>query len=136
MSRAATPELDVVNAQAAALGLIDGGADWHTAIGARVYLYPLAEESPPDHVALAEVRVEHDGRLAGLVTATWRALVPVDRPDELDPLLVLADLRRALTCAGARADKTRVEQVEIALRPSGSNYAVITVAASEYVSIA
>lgn len=135
MTRAATPELDTVTTQADALRLIDGGANWHTSIGRRVYLQPLADESPPDHIALADVSVEHDGRLAGLVSATWRAVVPIDRPDALDPLLVLADMRKALTCVDDRG-RTAVNGCEITLRASGSNYAVVTVTASEYVSIA
>lgn len=127
-----TPELEVVQAQAARLRTITGGTDWHSRIGERVLMEPVAEPDPPLHVALARVECAPDQRWAGTVSATWVAVVPIARSDALDPLLVLADLRAALQCDD---DETTISAAEVELRSQGSNYAVVTITADVYVSI-
>jgi hypothetical protein len=126
MNQPPTPELDLKTAQYHRLLAVDAGVDWHTDLGAGVYLWPQADESPalqcwPDEVS---TEAREDGTSA-TTTITWTAVAPVG-DDNADAELVRADLRAALVSA-CPMGTTREVSSSVAMREAGSNYATVTI---------
>ena len=134
MSKPTSPERDLVLAQRSALQAIRGGADWHTRIGQRVALHPLAEQDPAAHLALASVEVSDIGEGMGEARVTWQAIIPLSGEDDsLQALGAVADLRSALVSACSRGPQEA--GVLVTMRPDGSNYAVVRYTVSDTFAI-
>ena len=94
MSLPSTPELNLKTAQYNRLLAVSAGADWHTDLGAGVYLWPQADESPTLHCWPSEVTTEARGDGASAVTSiTWTGF------SATQSFATVSGVTRAPTCA-------------------------------------
>ena len=127
MSLPSTPELNLKTAQYNRLLAVSAGADWHTDLGAGVYLWPQADESPTLHCWPSEVTTEARGDGASAVTSiTWTAVAPTTADDSDAGEYVRADLRAALV-SRCPMGVTQETESSVAQRDPGSNYATVTI---------
>lgn len=131
MAKHATPEADATTAQLTLLRQIDGGADWHTAIGQYATIGPRGEHDPQSHIFRSSVETESDGSVGGILRVTWRAMVRITDDEDMLPEQVLSDMRAALftkNLFGAPSESA----ASITSRDSGGEFAVVDLTVQQY----